>query len=145
MFKFIDLNADLVWEVSKLGIESYCTDYFQEANMTTRPVLMTASNPHFSMGGGLDALFLKHYPLIVKHKQSKGGGMERVQNIVFTITVNDRFKATEEQVEKAIRFAIENTSDNETLLLTGCGTGIGGMSIEQFISILNRVISHTSV
>lgn len=137
---FIDLNHELCVLVSnEVGIPVYAEDYFQHANHTHRPVLMTASNPHFSMGGGLDALFLKHYPLIVQNKQAKGGGMERIQNIVFTVTVDNRFRATEETVEKAIRFAIENTHEGETLLLSGVGTGIGGLSIDSFVSVLQRI------
>lgn len=138
---FCDLNAELVSAVDiHVGIKSVCADYFQVANHTDRPVLMTASNPHFSMGGGLDALFLKHYPLIVNHKQAKGGGMERIQNIVFTITVGRSYRATPEMVEEAIRFAIDNTCDDETLLLSGVGTGIGGMDVDTFVGVLKRCL-----
>jgi hypothetical protein len=137
---FVDLNADLVEKVSTLGIESICTDYFQTANKIHRPVLMTASNPHFSMGGGLDALFAKHYPLIVQHKQAKGGDMERIQNIVFAITVNSYLSASPDIIEKAIRFAVENTHDGETLLLSGVGTGIGQLTELDFINVLKRII-----
>ena len=136
---FVDLNADLCEAVFELAIPVAHADYFQYANKVDRPVLVTASNPHFSMGGGIDALFAKHYPLIVQHKQAKGGEMERIQNIVFTVTVGNHFQATEQLVEKAIRFAIENTHNGETLLLSGLGTGIGGLSQKQFVEIMKKV------
>lgn len=138
--QFVDLNADLVEAVSNLGIPARCQDYFHVANQTKRPVLMTASNPHFSMGGGIDALFLKYYPLIVQHKQAKGGGNERIQNIVFTITVDSRFRANKDIVKEAILFALDNTEDGETLLLSGVGTGIGGLSIEDFVEVLSDAL-----
>ncbi len=137
---FVDLNADLCEAVFETGLPVVHADYFQYANKVDRPVLVTASNPHWSMGGGIDALFLKHYPLVVQHKQAKGGGMERIQNIVFTITVGDHFRATEQLVEEAIRFAANNTHEGETLLLSGLGTGIGGLSEKQFVEILKRTI-----
>lgn len=137
---FCDLNPSLCEAVAELGVVYFCGDYFLYANRVNRPVLMTASNPHFSMGGGLDAVFLKHYPLIVQHKQAKGGGMERIQNIVFAITVDHTYRATPDMIEKAIRFALENTHEGETLLLSGIGTGIGGMSTAQFVDVLNRII-----
>lgn len=137
---FVDLNADLCEAVFELAIPVAHADYFQYANKTDRPVLVTASNPHFSMGGGIDALFAKHYPLIVQHKQAKGGGMERVQNIVFTVTVDNHLRATKEKVKEAVEFAIMNTHEGETLLLSGLGTGIGGLSEKEFCEILKEVL-----
>jgi hypothetical protein len=138
---FCDLNASLVEKVRAIGMKSVCADYFYIANEVHRPVLMTASNPHFSMGGGIDALFRKHYPLIVSHKQAKGGGMERIQNIIFAVTVDEYLVATPEMIEKAVKFAIDNTDEGETLLLSGVGTGIGGLNESVFVDIAKRVIA----
>lgn len=139
---FVDFNESLVKKVSALGIESHHSDFFTFAyNHVERPVLMTASNPFFSMGGGLDWEFAKQFPKLCEYKRNKGTGMERIMNVCFTITVDDRLKATKESVRSALKFAIENTHEGETLLLSGVGTGIGGISEEDFISALKEVIT----
>lgn len=138
--KFVDLNSNLVKMVSELGIESICSDYFLEAYKTPRPVLMTASNPRFTFGGGLDYIFTEHFPKLCQFKQIKGGEEERIANICFCITVGDDYKANKEIVKNAIQFAIDNTDENETLILSGVGTCIGGMSNDEFIKILKEIL-----
>jgi len=138
--KFIDLNNSLVEKVRELGIKAEHGDYFRNALDIPRHVLMTASNPQFSMGGGLDAKFADHFPYYCTIKRLKGGGNERIGNIIFAITVNNNYQATKDMVKKAIEFAIENTAENETLCLSGVGTGIGGLSEEDFIDVLKELI-----
>lgn len=141
MSKFIvvDLNRELVEEVTKLGIEAHCYDYFLKAYATSRPVLLTASNPQWTFGGGIDHIFTKHFPILCRYKQVKGGEMERIANVVFTITVDDKLRASKEQVEKAISFALDNTYEGETLVIHGVGTGIGGMSVQDFCEIIRKI------
>jgi hypothetical protein len=105
---------------------------------------MTASNPHFSMGGGLDAKFLEYFPYYCKVKQIKGGGNERIGNIIFAVTVGSDFKATKELVKEAIQFAIDNTDEGETLLLSGVGTGIGAngnFTEDDFVEVLKSLLA----
>ena len=123
MIKFCDLNYPLV----------------RKACYTKRPVLMTASNPQWTFGGGIDAVFEEKYPHLVSFKKMHNGGMERIGNIIFAITVNNYYRATPETIKKALEFAIDNTYDGETLLVSGIGTGIGGLSIDDFISVLKQV------
>ena len=137
--KFCDLNHLLVEKVKDLGIESVQNDYFNESVDTERAVLITASNPHFSFGGGIDAKFAEYFPYYCRMKQLKGGGNERIGNICFCVTVDKTFKATKEIVKEAIQFALDNTYEGETLLLSGVGTGIGGLDIETFVSILKEI------
>lgn len=137
---FCDLNRELVEEVRKIGITAYNMDYFLTTYRTPRPVLMTASNPNWTFGGGLDAIFRGHFPELVKYKQFKGGDMERIANICFCITVDENLRATKEQVKKAIQFAVYNTDEDETLILSGVGTGIGGLSNSDFIKVLKEVV-----
>jgi hypothetical protein len=144
MIKFCDLNHNLVTKVRDLGIESVQNDYFNESVNTPRAVLMTASNPHFSMGGGLDAKFLEYFPYYCKVKQIKGGGNERIGNIIFAVTVGSDFKATKELVKEAIQFAIDNTDEGETLLLSGVGTGIGAngnFTEDDFVEVLKSLLA----
>lgn len=124
-FKFVDGNNELVEAVGELGIESIQNDYFREAKKTRNAVLMTASNPLWTFGGGIDAGFMRNFPDLCQQKQDKGGGNERIGNICFTQTVGHDFRATKEIVKSALKFALENTDENETLLISGIGCGIG--------------------
>lgn len=141
MIKFCDLNHNLVEKVKALGLDSVCADYFLEACRTKRPVLMTASNPRWTFGGGIDYLFKEKYPHLVSYKQAVGGGNERIGNICFCLTVNDQLKAERKTVKEAIEFALENTAENETLLLSGVGTGIGMLSEDDFVGILQELLT----
>ena len=87
--KLIDLNHDLIQKAKALGYDAICADYFLESYKTENPVLMTASNPRFTFGGGLDALFMEKFRGLCEYKQVKGGGQERIANIIFAITVDD--------------------------------------------------------
>ena len=141
MVKFCDLNRSLVDKVKALGIQSVCADYFLEACRTPRSVLMTASNPNFTMGGGLDYLFEKNYPHVVQFKQARGGGMERIGNIIFAITVDNDYKATPDTIKQALIFALEHVYEGETLLVSGIGTGIGGLLEDEFVRIMKEVMA----
>jgi hypothetical protein len=137
---FVDLNKKLVDKVSKLGIKSINSDYFFTGYKLERPVFMTASNPNFSMGGGIDFSFNQHFPELCRFKMMRGNKeMERMSNIVFTITVDDDLQATAEMVKKAFEFAKSNTHESETLLIHGAGTGIGGLSHDEFLQVIKEV------
>lgn len=138
--KFVDLNKQLVSKVAKLGIESVHGDYFIESYKTSFPVLMTASNPLFTFGGGLDLHFTEHFPKLCEYKRVLGGGNQRISNVVFAITVDESLRATKETVKSAIQFAVENTLDHETLVISGVGTGIGRLSNSDFVEILRELI-----
>lgn len=139
--KFVDLNNRLVEKIAKLGIESICADYFQEVLKTRYPILVTASNPHFSFGGGIDAKFYEYFPYLCRAKQLKGGKNERLGNICFCISVDKTFKATKELVQEAIEFAVGTALDGETVLISGLGTGIGSGNFteDDFVEIM-RII-----
>lgn len=137
--KIIDTNNKLIEACKRAGFDAICADYFREANNIYKHVLCTASNPQWTFGGGIDALFYDKFNGYCVYKQVKGGGMERIGNIVFTITVDSNCRATKEQVQRAIQFAVDNTSDDETLCISGLGTGIGGLSIGEFVGILSGI------
>ena len=136
---FCDLNHSLVSKVEKLGIKAVQNDYFNESLDTLRPVLMTASNPYFTMGGGIDVQFSKNFPLYCREIQHLATGNYRIGNVCFCVTVGSDYKATKEIVKSAIEFAWANTYDGETLLIHGAGTGIGGLSEDTFVEILKEL------
>lgn len=134
--RIVDLNPEVVSLAKDAGYEAVMNDYFAEAYSTPFSVLMTASNPRWTFGGGIDYAFTQHFPKLTEYKRLKGGSMERIGNIVFSITVDDTYKATKEMVKKAIDFAVSNTLEGETLLISGLGTGIGGLSPADFVECL---------
>jgi|CXWL01.1.fsa_nt_gi O-acetyl-ADP-ribose deacetylase (regulator of RNase III) len=135
----VDLNPRIIEAASNAGLDFIHADYFSIAYRTPHSVLMTASNPNWTFGGGIDYDFTRHFPKLCEFKRIVGGDMERIGNICFTITVDETLKATPEQVEKAIRFAHSTLLEGEKLLVHGAGTGIGGMSPEEFVRIIKNI------
>lgn len=146
-----DLNAKLIMACRDAGLEVQYGDYF--SHNVPNAVLMTASNPRWTFGGGIDAKFAgrtadysplpnDYYdilPLLCAEKRAKGGGMERIGDVVFCITVDENLDATKEIVEEAIRFAISQLKEGETLLVHGAGTGRGKLEIEEFVEIMKKL------
>lgn len=137
--KFVDLNGSLVKKVAALGIESVEGDYFVEAFSTPHPVLMTASNPMFTFGGGIDAIFQRQFPLMCQMKSALWGKNERISNVCFCMTVNGDITSSKSMINSAISFALGTLIEGETLVLSGVGTGIGGLSEDDFIAVLNNI------
>jgi hypothetical protein len=133
---FCDLNHSLVEKVKAIGVEAVQNDYFNQSLDTDRAVLMTASNPYYTMGGGIDMQFSKNFPLYCNEIQHLSSGNHRIGNICFCVTVGTDYKATKEIVKNALEFAWANTYDGETLLVHGAGCGIGGLAHDDFIEIL---------
>lgn len=136
--KVVDLNRSLIKAVKKARFDAEWADYFS-SNIKPNEVLITASNPQWTFGGGIDAVFQRFFPEVCYIKQDKGGGMERIADIVFSITVDENLKSTPEIVEKAIRFGLSTLKKGEVLRLSGLGTGIGGLSINSFVEILEKI------
>lgn len=137
--QIIDLNPALIVELLGSSVKVSLGDYFDGAEAIPNAVLMTASNRKWTFGGGIDMVFKQKFPELIAEKQAKGGDMERIGNIVFAITVGDNYKATPEIVEKAIRFALSQIRDGEELVISGVGTGIGGLSIREFAQIIKKI------
>lgn len=136
----VDQNEKVVVEAANAGFAALRGDYFARSYQTERSVLMTASNPQWTFGGGIDAEFKRQFLGPVVYKQQFQGDMERIGNICFCITVGGDLKATKEIITSALRFAWANTYDGETLIIPGVGTGIGGLSPKQFAEALKEVI-----
>ena len=139
---FIDNRSSIVLKVAEKGIQAIHGDYFDLSSKIPRHVLCSASNPSFTFGGGIDRFFHEKFPHYCEIKQLKGGGNERIGNICFTISVSSIIKANDELVRNAIRFAIDNTDDTETLILSGIGTGIGLLNEDKFVEILAEEVAN---
>lgn len=138
---FIDKNKKLVAKVKKavkyfpIKIDCIEGDIFKQ-----KGVVVSASNPSFSMGGGLDAAIKKHYPIECTNVKKQG----QVNNVMFTITVGDDFKATRDLVDSALSFAMNeknHMTPNQTMLISGLGTGIGGLDEDDFVWLFLKNLS----
>lgn len=139
---FVDRNRELVDTIDALGLcITSASDYFQLAREVVNPVLMTASNPMWTFGGGIDAAFRREFPELVEKKMETGGDMDRLGNICFCVTVDGELNASRELVEKALAFAKSKTGSDETLLVHGAGTGIGGLSLDDFAEAFKSVFA----
>jgi len=140
---FIDKNKRLVNKVKKaLGeckIQVKCGDIFAQGG-----VIVSASNPDFTMGGGLDYLIAQKYPKECIEARKTPNKNKRIGNVIFTITVDDKLKSNYKLVKKALSFAKKSLKKNETLLVSGLGTGIGRLSYKDFASIFVEVFGNTS-
>ena len=97
---FVDRNRELVDTIDALGLcITSASDYFQLAREVVNPVLMTASNPMWTFGGGIDAAFRREFPELVEKKMETGGDMDRLGNICFCVTVDGELNASRELVE----------------------------------------------
>lgn len=134
--KIRDLNRKLILACKEAGLDAEWGDYFSHG--VENAVLMTASNPKWTFGGGIDAAFYDHFPELCQEKQDKSGGMERIGNIVFCITVDEHYRAAKEIVKKAVQFAASQLKEEETLIVHGAGCGIGGLAIADFVEIIKE-------
>ena len=135
----IENRKSIVERCKKAGIEAIYGDYFQEIVKIPNHVIVSASNPMFSFGGGFDLALRDNFPFYCYQKQkSLMQGNERIGNICFLVTVTREIIATEELIREAVRFAIENTKQGEILCLMGLGCGIGGFFEQSFVDILKE-------
>lgn len=134
---FVDQNDDLIEKVilASVPCEVWCGDIF-----TCNGVIVSASNPFFLMNGGLDKQIKEHYPKTCALIDPNLGN-QRINNVIFTVTVGQDYQATPELVREAIRFALEKVDENEKLLLSGLGTGIGGLDLDTFVQILKEELA----
>lgn len=136
--KIIDNRHSIVAKCIDAGFEAEQADYFTTAVTIPHHVVTSASNPHFSFGGGLDAALQHHFPLYCREKQIRQGGNERIGNLLFLITVDFKLASNEQLVRDALRFAKDNTFPHETLCISGLGTMIGGLKEEVFVELLKE-------
>lgn len=132
----VDKNKELIKlvqnAISQLPYENISAktgDIFEEDG-----VIVSASNPYFSCGGGLDHAIAArgHIPPTVPCRKGP---------IIWAVTVDENIVSSRELVRNALEFACSLVNDDETLLVSGLGTGIGGLPYEEFIDALLEVLS----
>jgi hypothetical protein len=122
-----NIHSELI--VDNSGDILKCKKKYPEAK------IVTASNPDFSMGGGLDLILKNEYP-----EQCNGLREFKItKDLFFVISVNKDLKATKKIIRRAL-LGVYFCSRKNDIILTGLGTGIGGISSEAFLEELALLV-----
>jgi uncharacterized protein YjbI with pentapeptide repeats len=132
MIYLVDKNKELIKETQKVlsgcdFIKCEVGDVFKKAKEYGAKIA-TASNPDFDMAGGLDLAIKQRFP-----EECRGLSEFSFTEHLFVVVSVDRSRASSVNIIKralAGVFAYHRTFD---IVLTGIGTGIGGLSIKDFI------------
>jgi len=140
---FIDKNEELVRRVSAL-FEKYKTnkwDYELEARVgdiskERDGIFVTASNPEFLAGGGVDGVLAKRFKS--QWKDLKEG--VKADNLFPVVSVGKDRCAEEWRVMRSLSLVFLLLRNESRVVLTGIGTGIGGLSVNNFCKLLENVL-----
>jgi len=145
-FILIDNRKSIIEKAKTAGFNAIYGDFFKEIVKIPRHIICSASNPSFTFGGGFDRQLQENFPFYCREKQSRYNEKnERIGNICFVISVDNRINATDELVRDALIFARDNTEEGETLCLTAIGCLIGGLNEDVFMEILQEVMKSPPV
>lgn len=93
--------------------------------------IVTASNPEFNPGGGLDKILFDKY----KDEWGEAREFNWTDNLFFVVSCDKNIKATREIIQRAF-VGVSGYSHKFDMILTGIGTSIAGLDIDTFIELL---------
>ena len=135
---FCDTNKELCKKIKALNgdIKVFNKDVFKLKKQKEYEdyKIVTASNPSFSAGGGLDKSLKYAYP----EQWGEAKEFNYTRDLFFVISVGDKFKTDEIIIKRCL--AGVRAYQYKNLILTGIGTGIGGLNIDAFIDLFKKVI-----
>ena len=144
---FCDKNKELVKKVKKVFekeknnthcelVVSEYSDVLKTKKKYPNAKIITASNPDFTMSGGLDSLLKKTYAEQCSYPRE----FLLTNDLFFTISVDKELKANEYEMMR-VMFGAYMCSRKNDIILTGIGTGIGQLPEDDFIRYLTRLIN----
>jgi hypothetical protein len=143
---FCDTNKSLLKKVKKVFKEisnkTHCelivsnSDLLNTKKKYKGALVATASNPDFTMGGGIDGIIKKEYPEQCKDIRE----FKFTKDLFFTITCDSNLKTDRKIIQRAL-LGIYFASRKNDIIFTGLGTGIGGLNEDDFISELRKFVS----
>ena len=138
-----DQNENLISQLKKAigtgphqsgaGIDFVCGDIIALHEKTPNSRIVTASNPSFSPDGGLDAVLAKKYDW-PDPKEFMWN-----DNLFFVKSVDEDRKANQAIVERAL-VGVLGYAAKYTMLLTGIGTGVGGLAEDVLEALIKKVL-----
>jgi len=143
---FCDTNKSLRDKVTKVFQEqenrTHCNlivskkDLLKTKKDYPNALITTASNPNFNMAGGIDGIMANNYPdEIINAREFKF-----TDNLFFTVTCNKELKTDKKIIQRAL-LGIYFASRKNDIIFTGLGTGVAGLSEDDFIDELKKFIS----
>jgi len=93
--------------------------------------IVTASNPKFDMGGGLDLILKTKYA----EQCQTAREFKTTNDLFFVVSVDNDLKSTRKIIQRAL-LGVYFCSRKNDIILTGLGTGVGGLSSKDFIKEL---------
>jgi len=96
--------------------------------------IVTASNPSFSPDGGLDAALAKRYSW-------EPAEFDFDEHLFYAVSVNDKRQSTKDILLR-LAVGVLGYSHRFVPILTGVGTGVGGLAIETFIEVLHAILTN---
>jgi len=127
---FTDLNEKLVTKVKKIHKETinntHCEliavnlDVLKTKKKYPNALIITASNPDFNMGGGLDAF-------------------KFTNNLFFIKSCDENLKTNKKIIQRAL-LGVYFASRKNDIIITGIGTQIAGLSINDFLDEYKKFI-----
>jgi len=139
---FCDRNKEFLSEVLKLfGTEKnnlHCElivdtsgDVLECKEKHPDAKIVTASNPKFDMGGGLDLILKTKYA----EQCQTAREFKTTNDLFFVVSVDNDLKSTRKIIQRAL-LGVYFCSRKNDIILTGLGTGVGGLSSKDFIKEL---------
>jgi hypothetical protein len=98
--------------------------------------IVTASNPDFSPDGGLDAVLAKKYRWNARE-------FSWDEHLFYAVSV-DRNRKPSRDILLRLAVGVLSFAHSFTPILTGVGTGVGGLEIDIFIEVLRAVLTNLS-
>jgi len=132
----VDKNEKLIARIKKEipDLEAVVGDVFKEAKKYNA-YIATASNPSFSMEGGLDGEIAKRFPKEIKYIKEHC----LTEHLFPIVSVDANLKSTKEILTRALVQVFYANYVDRPVVLTCIGTGIGGYHEDDFISLLKDV------
>ncbi len=143
---FCDINKSLREKVKKAIKETYNNTH-SELIVSDKDILgtkkdypnaliVTASNPDFTMNGGLDLIIKENY----KEQCYEPREFKFTKDLFFVISCDKNIQSNRNIVRRALCGVYFANRKND-IILTGIGTSIAGLSEEDFIEEFKRFIS----
>jgi len=118
-----NLHCELIVDTSGDVLE--CKEKHPDAK------IVTASNPKFDMGGGLDLILKTKYA----EQCQTAREFKTTNDLFFVVSVDNDLKSTRKIIQRAL-LGVYFCSRKNDIILTGLGTGVGGLSSKDFIKEL---------
>jgi len=101
-----------------------------------KALICSASNPKFEANGGLDKILAENFP----DDWIKAKEFALTENLFFVVSVDSGIKSNLKLVQRAL-IGVHGYSRDRDIIITGLGTGIGGLDRNEFVKLLKQFSS----